>query len=112
MVNRDLRVVEIGFSREMQDIFIKSKNELNYTASRFYQMLNEFGAVETAKKLIHSNELSEGFAILWEKDRLDLSVESIVIKEEFSSLFTEEEIDICRKRLAQCEYCKKSSVKL
>jgi hypothetical protein len=41
-----------------------------------------------------------GFTSLWERKRLDLTVEAVILEETKSHpLFTEEEIEICRKRL-------------
>jgi len=43
---------------------------------------------------------------LLELGRLDLSIEALVIRDEFKPLFTEEEIEICRKKLEECDYLK------
>ncbi|ORA12442.1 hypothetical protein BST12_25025, partial [Mycobacterium angelicum] len=45
--------------------------------------------------------ISDGFAALWERGRLDLTVEALVVEPAFSDLFTDTEIDIARRRLEQ-----------
>jgi hypothetical protein len=45
--------------------------------------------------------VSEGFTALWERGRLDLSVEALVLAEEFDDLFPEDEPDVARDRLAE-----------
>ena len=48
--------------------------------------------------------ISEGFAALWERGRLDLSVEALVIDPRFAQLFTDKEIDTARRWLEQFGY--------
>jgi hypothetical protein len=38
-------------------------------------MLLEHGGVETARRLLRKDGISDGFTTLWERKRLDLSVE-------------------------------------
>ncbi len=80
------------------------KNELGYNAFRFFQMLSEIGGVETARSLINKEDVLEGFCILVEKNRPDLTVESIVVEERFRELFSDEEIGKCKKRLREVGY--------
>lgn len=71
-----------------------------YNPTRFLQMLNEHGAVETAKILLSSHDgWQEGFATLILKDRIDLTMESHVVKEQYKALFTKEEIEEAQRRL-------------
>ena len=63
-------------------------------------LANETG-VEVAKKLVNSNELSEGFIRLMEIDRKDLSVEELIQKDDWKSLFDEQTLNNARKKLAK-----------
>ena len=76
----------------------------NYKPTGFIHMVNELGAVEAAKRLLLKNTVSDGYIKLYEKDRLDLSVEAIVLEYEFSGIFTEKELYIARKRLNEFNY--------
>lgn len=91
--------LEKQFDREMRDVYISAKRECGYTATRFLQMLSDQGGVKTAKQLIKKEGETYGFSILWEKHRLDLSVEARVLKPEYHDLFSDDDRAICRERL-------------
>ena len=94
-----IKDLEKRFLTEMLNNYRRADQECGYRATRFLQMLDKRGPVETAKILIRKPGGSEGFAKLWELRRLDLSVEALVIRDEFKPLFTEEEREISRDRL-------------
>jgi hypothetical protein len=96
--------VRAEFERAMKDVYVRAKSEANYTASYFIGMLSSYGGLGTAQRLLASTEVSSGFAALYERDRLDLTVEALVIQSKFASLFTDEELDIARQRLDQLGY--------
>ncbi|MFY9295511.1 MAG: hypothetical protein WAQ88_08230 [Caldicoprobacterales bacterium] len=91
---------------EMINNYKRADQECGYRAPRFLQMLDRRGPVEAAKILIRKPAGGEGFIKLLELGRLDLSIEALVIRDEFKPLFTEEEIEICRKKLEECDYLK------
>ena len=96
------------FEEAMHDIYRRALSEAGYKASIFLNMLFEHRGVETAKRLIHSSKVSDGYAALWERGRLDLTVEALISdNEKWQPLFSAEEIAICRKRLKQYEYVRK-----
>jgi len=66
-------------------------------------MVNEYGGVETAHLLL-AKDPADGFTKLWEKGRLDLSVEALVLKPQFAPLFDEATRQRARKRLADFRY--------
>jgi hypothetical protein len=93
------------FDEEMLGIYQRALSEAHYKATRFLSMLSEHGGLETARILIHSPAVSEGYTALWQRGRLDLTVEAVIIDyPKWHSLFTEEELGICRKRLSDYEY--------
>lgn len=67
-------------------------------------MLAEHGGLATARKLLRTPTVSDGFAALWERGRLDLTVEATVVQPEFAELFDDEEIEVARRRLEQFGY--------
>ena len=93
-----------SFERAMRNVYVRAKKEANYTATYFLTMLSEHGGLGTAHRLLASSEVSSGFAALYERGRLDLTVEALVVKPEFASLFSEEEIEIAQQRLDQLGY--------
>lgn len=96
--------LEKRFNKDMNNIYWEAKRELNYTATRFIQLITEIGGLRAAKQLISKDGGTSGFVTLWEMGRLDLSIEAHVLKPEYKELFTEEELRICRERLKEYEY--------
>lgn len=96
--------LEKRFEQEMRNIYTTVKSECKYTATRFIQLVGEKGGLAAAKQLIAKEGVTEGFTILWECGRLDLSVEVCVLKPEYKALFTDEERKICCNRLMMFNY--------
>lgn len=63
-------------------------------------MIHERGGLATARSLLQSQNVSEGFTKLWELGRLDLTVEALVLRSPWSQLFTEGELRIAKARLS------------
>ena len=93
------------FDARMQSLYLSGKREGRYSAPLFAQLLKEHGGLETARRFIHSADYAAGFTKLWERERLDLTVEAVILQEpKWHPLFTEEEIEVCRKRLRHYGY--------
>lgn len=75
-----------------------------YIPMYFLQMLEEYGGVETAKRLLAISEPQIGLYKLWELNLLDKSMEAVVLQERFRSLFTEAEINEAHRRLDELGY--------
>jgi hypothetical protein len=94
-----------AFDEEMFQIYQRANSEAKYNASRFLQMLHEHRGMETARILLHSANVSEGYTALWERGRLDLTVEAVIHDNpKWHPLFTQEELAICTKRLTAYNY--------
>jgi hypothetical protein len=65
-------------------IYETAKRELAYNATRFLQMISEEGGLAAARQLLWSPKPSEGFTTLWERGRLDLTVEAHILRDEFT----------------------------
>jgi hypothetical protein len=96
--------IEHRFDLAMMTIYHNARNEAKYTATRFLQMLHEHRGLETARILLHSPTVSDGYTALWERRRLDLTVEALILQPEWNDLFSTEERDIARKRLQEYGY--------
>jgi hypothetical protein len=93
------------FNQQMYEIYKSAKSEANYNAVRFLHMLDSHGGIETAHLLINSTKISEGYSSLWEKGRLDLTVEALIYDNpEYHELFSESEMKIVKKRLVDYGY--------
>lgn len=97
------------FDQAMFQIYRRAKDEAGYPANIFLKMLSDKGGVATAKYLINAAQPSDGYTALFERGRLDLTVEAEVIENpKWHELFTVDEIDRARHRLAQYQYNPKS----
>ena len=81
------------------DLAIKEMFKIGYKPHIFMEMRINYGTVEAIKRLIRSEEVPSGFTTLWEKQRLDLSVENVIQEPEWTNLFTDEDRQSARKRL-------------
>lgn len=96
--------LEKQFFNEMKSIYHRAVKEINYRPTRFLQMLSEKGGVETALSLVAKSEVTEGFVKLWENQRLDLSVEALVLVDDYRELFGHDVRKICANRLRDYGY--------
>jgi hypothetical protein len=100
----DLHALETKFHDALVAGYRSMKRELNYNATIYIRMISTSGGLGAARQLIHASSVSSGFTTLWEKGRLDLTVEAFVLRDPWSALFTEEELQIARDRLAEYGY--------
>lgn len=95
---------EAAFHAAMVDVYRRAKNEVGYHATIFLRMVSERGGVAAARQLLHASNVSDGFTALWERKRLDLTMEALILRSEFGSLFISEELATARNRLEQYGY--------
>lgn len=91
------------FGQAMHAVYTRARSEAGYTPSSL-SMLSDLGPLGTARKLLGAPAVSDGFAALWERGRLDLTVEALVVEPRFAALFGEKELETARKRLHQFSY--------
>jgi hypothetical protein len=96
-----MKDIKLEFDVAMMDIYHRAWSEARYRATRYLQMLQEHGGIETAKILLHAPHVSDGYTALWERGRLDLTVEAVILQEKWHSLFSDQEREIARNRLQQ-----------
>lgn len=97
-----MRTLSERFEEAMFSIYRRAKEEANYTATIFLGMLTDRGGLATAKALINASKPSDGYTALYERQRLDLTVEALVVSEpEWQTLFLPQEVDRARRRLRQ-----------
>ncbi|RWB26744.1 MAG: hypothetical protein E5W01_05315 [Mesorhizobium sp.] len=93
------------FDSAMFEIYRRAKAEAKYNATIFLQMLTDNGGLATAKTLINATKPSNGYTALYERNRLDLTVEAVVIENRrWHALFTADELSKARKRLNDYGY--------
>jgi hypothetical protein len=98
-----MRDLEKEFHHAMVSIYERARHECGYNATRFLQMVNSRGGLQAARLLLHG-PLTDGFAALWELGRLDITMEALILQATWSQLFTDEELEIARRRLQDAGY--------
>jgi hypothetical protein len=103
-----LSKIEASLRKAMIRAADTSARECKYGMPRLRKMIENHGAIETARRILLEPTVSDGFGNLWEKHRLELSVEAIVLQPEFVQLFTAEEQAIARDRLEKADFSSRS----
>ena len=67
----------VEFGQGMLRIYERALSEAHYQATRFLSMFDERRGLETARILINASTVSDGYTALWERKRLDLTVEAV-----------------------------------
>ena len=96
--------VEDQFHRAMIAVYQNALRECTQRAAYFLQMVGSQGGVETARKLLQSDDVERGSAALWECGRPDLMFEYLILQPKYAELFTDEEKKMARQRLKEYGY--------
>jgi hypothetical protein len=94
---------EENFEGALRDLYYQW-GSLGYWANRFYQKFSRncklyVGGIQAVRSVLPFQ--TPGFIFLKEHGRLDLSVESLLLKVEWKELFTDQERDIARQKLSE-----------
>lgn len=92
------------FHEAMLNIYERAKRECGYNATRFLQKVREISGLAAARQWLAQDKPQDGLFKLWELGRLDISMETLVLRKQFRELFTEEELARARKRLRDLNY--------
>jgi hypothetical protein len=96
-----MTALEKQFQEDMIDIYDTAQAEFDYRATRLLRLVSTFGGVQAARQLIDPNVDTYGREVLLENERLELSIEALVLREEYRGLFTDEERQVCREILEE-----------
>ncbi len=96
--------LESEFHQAMFNIYYTASRDLAYTPYIFYKMVAQHGGVETARRLLSTEDVQYGFDQLWEHGRLDLTVEYHVLQPCFKELFDENTQNEAARRLKDLGY--------
>ena len=92
--------LDARFENDMiETVYRTSGRETGYWAAYFLRAVKRHGGVPAAKRMLATKGLSKGLITLHEKGRLDLAMETLVLKPEYVSLFTEDERATAARRL-------------
>jgi hypothetical protein len=76
------------------------KREIGYNPTYFNRMVSDHGPVEVCRRLIQSDGVSDGFAKLWEHQKLDMTVEAISLLPWYQELFDDGVRQDARRKLS------------
>jgi hypothetical protein len=93
-----------AFDHAVLHLVHRCRTELRYNPRTFRVMISQHGTLGAVRRLINAPSISDGFVHLWEHQRLDLTAESLVVRDRYAHLFTEKELEIARKRLTEFGY--------
>lgn len=96
-----------AFHQEMINLYKKMIKLIKYKPTRLIDYINKYGGYEAAVKYINTESNVQDFAVLWEKERLDLSVEALITSENYRCLFQEEILAFCDRKLKEYSYAPK-----
>lgn len=96
--------LESEFGTCVRNLYDRARHESGYNATQFISMVANIGPLATAQKLLAARTISDGFSELWERGRIDLTLEALVADSRFEALFTKGELAVARHRLEQFGY--------
>jgi hypothetical protein len=97
------RFIKMEFNERVWEA-IREMIELGYKPTVLINMINESNEIDTVKRLINNPRMSYGFSRLWKLGALHLSMEAIILEEDWITLFTEDERMKARIKLRQYDY--------
>ena len=88
----------------MEEKFLAACAEARTKAEALGVRIRPVADLTQARRVLSGHRESDGFALLAQKGRLDLSLEALAIKKQFTSLFTDEEANNALMRLLEAGY--------
>ena len=96
--------LEKKFSEEWMKKAEEAQGMDDYNAARLLKNIQERGVVLVARRALERNGCSENFELLKKNRRLDLSMEALIVKGEYGTLFEDDEVNQCLALLCECGY--------
>ena len=97
-----MKELEQKFETDLLQRCQEAKAEGLCNPDRLCQRIQKYGGIRTAQELIRTGRVSDTFDSLRRNDRLDLSLEALVVDDRYAELFTDAEVNACFMLL--CEY--------
>lgn len=97
-MTRPSHSTELKFTKVLRTACAESER-IGYNPHEFAAMLDMYGGVRTAEKLVRSGSPQTGLKRLVELGRLDLSLEAVMLSDEFAHLFSQPDLDAAEWKL-------------
>lgn len=95
-----------ALEKKLQEEIIKNctiaENDYECKMTRLLLNIEKFGAVRTIQEILRKGRTSDCFDKLVKANRIDLTMEAVIVKPKYAELFTDEEVNSCYELL--CEY--------
>ena len=88
----------------MEEKFLKALAEAREKAAALGVRIRPVETMEAAFRCLDGHRESDGFSVLAQKGRLDLSLEAISIKKQYTGLFTDDQANNALNRLLDAGY--------
>ena len=88
----------------MEEKFIQTCNRLREEALGLGVRIRPMESMEQVHRVLSGHRQSDGFAQLAKLNRLDLTVEALAVKKQFTALFSDEEANNALMRLIDAGY--------
>ncbi|OON96337.1 MAG: hypothetical protein ATN36_05670 [Epulopiscium sp. Nele67-Bin005] len=92
------------FDKEIIDTYKCIIKDVKYKCPTLLTQINKYGGYEAVIKYIGTDANTVDFGVLWEAQRLDLTVEALITDEKFRNIFPEEIVSFCENRLNDYNY--------
>lgn len=100
------RSVEFKLKDDFLIAYKTAQRECDFKSPIFIRMLSDHGAYETAKRLTNTMEWQKGFEKLAFLGRAELTVEHIILQDEYSSFFNDRQIFNAKEKIKAAKQIK------
>ena len=90
----------------MEEKFLAAVETARMQAEKLGVRIRPVADMKAAHRILSGHRESDGFGALADKGRLDLTLEALAVKKQFTSLFTDEEANNALDRLLFAGYYK------
>lgn len=94
------RASEEGLEAELRRLNIECQAVTGYKSEKLHQWNQESGPKAAISRILAKDRPSRMFILSWAHRRLDLTIEGLVLKRRYSDVFSTEQVEVARKRLA------------
>ena len=88
----------------MEEKFLEALSKARLEAEKLGVRIRPVATMQDACRILSGHRVSDGFALLAQKGRLDLSLEAISTKKQFTALFTDDQANNALNRLLEFGY--------
>ena len=88
----------------MEEKFLAAVAAAREQAAKLGVRIRPIESMEQARRVLGGHRKSDGFNLLAQKGKLELSLEALAVKKQYNSLFTDEEVNNALDRLLFAGY--------